>query len=119
MPSYQMTTNSIDNVTTQLACRQYAVRTGWSAGVELLLDHGASALSRTPAQDVALHWAAFSGHVGILQQLVNAGGDVNAMGDVGNRPIHLAAAADQLEVRAHTCSTWAKALHRTCVTHYY
>lgn len=98
------------------------MRTGWSAGVELLLDHGASALSRTPAQDVALHWAAFSGHVDILQQLVNAGGDVNAMGDVGNRPIHLAAAADHLEVSAHTCCAPGLKLCimlATCVTYHY
>jgi hypothetical protein len=74
------------------------VRVGWSGGVEVLLDHGASALSRTPAQDMALHWAAYRGDVDILQQLINAGGDVNAMGDVGNRPLHLAASADRMEV---------------------
>lgn len=76
-----------------------AVRAGWLAGVELLLDHGASALSRTPALDMALHWAAYRGDVDVLQQLIRAGGDVNSMGDVGNRPIHLAASADRLEVR--------------------
>lgn len=79
---------------------------GWSAGVETLLDHGASALSRTPAQDMGLHWAAYRGEVDILQQLINAGGDVNAMGDVGNRPIHLAAAADHLEVRPGTAPVY-------------
>lgn len=72
---------------------------GWTVGVETLLDHGASALSRTPAQDMGMHWAAYRGDVDILQQLINAGGDVNSMGDVGNRPIHLAASADHLEVR--------------------
>lgn len=66
----------------------------------MLLDHGASALSRTPAQDMGMHWAAYRGDVEVLQQLINAGGDVNCMGDVGNRPIHLAATADHLEVRA-------------------
>jgi ankyrin repeat protein len=82
-----------------------AVRAGWLPGVELLLDHGASALSRTPALDMALHWAAYRGDADVLQQLINAGGDVNSMGDVGNRPIHLAASADRLEVRqqAHAC----------------
>lgn len=74
------------------------MRVGWSGGVELLLNHGASALSRSPSNDMGLHWAAFKGHVDILQQLVGAGGDVNAMGDVGNRALHLAAAADHLEV---------------------
>lgn len=78
---------------------------GWSGGVEVLLDHGASALSRTPAQDMALHWAAYRGDVDILQQLINAGGDVNAMGDVGNRPLHLAASADRMEVSCMTI--WA------------
>ena len=81
-----------------LVSRQFAVRSSWSAGVELLLAHGASALTRTCAQDMPLHWAAYKGDVDILQQLISAGGDVNAMGDVGNRPLHLAAAADQLEV---------------------
>jgi ankyrin repeat protein len=47
---------------------------------------------------MGMHWAAYRGDVEVLQQLINAGGDVNAMGDAGNRPIHLAASADHLEV---------------------
>lgn len=84
--------------------RHHAVRIDWTAGVELLLAHGASALSRTPAQDMPLHWAAFSGNIDILQQLIGAGADINGMGDVGNRPLHLAAAADRLEVGRHAAS---------------
>jgi ankyrin repeat protein len=35
---------------------------------------------------------------GVVQELLSAGGDVNAMGERGNRPLHLAAAAGQQEV---------------------
>jgi ankyrin repeat protein len=67
--------------------------------VQLLIAHGASVLARSPAQDMALHWAALKGSSTIVQELLAAGADVNGVGDAGNRPLHLAAAADQLEVR--------------------
>jgi hypothetical protein len=34
----------------------------------------------------------------VVQELLSAGGDVNAMGERGNRPLHLAAAAGHTEV---------------------
>lgn len=80
------------------SCRLYATRVCWPAGVELLIQHGASVLARTSAQDTAMHWAALKGNIDILALLLAAGGDVNAAGDVGNRPLHLAAAADHSEV---------------------
>jgi len=82
-------------------CRHYAIVVNWPAGVEALLAAGASVHTRSPAGDTALLWAAYKGlDVEVVQALISAGADVNVLGDIGNSPLHLAAAADHVEVRA-------------------
>ena len=49
--------------------------------------------------DTPLHWACLRsgevpGMVGTLEQLLEAGADANAIGDLGNTPLHLAATAN-------------------------
>lgn len=80
-------------------CRHCAVQACWAAGVKALICNGASALARTPAGDTPLLWAAYKGDAEVAQALISAGADVNAMGDLGNRPLHLAASADHGQVR--------------------
>lgn len=76
-----------------------AVQAGWVAGVHVLLQHGSSVLARTPAGDTPLIWAAYKGNAEIVQALISAGADVNVMGELGNRPLHLAVSADHSQVK--------------------
>ncbi len=45
------------------------------------------------AGDSSLHWAAFRGDLRAAQALLEAGAELDAAGECGNRPLHLAAAA--------------------------
>lgn len=81
-----------------LFCRHCAVQACWAPGVDTLVRQGASIMTRTPAGDTPLLWAAYKGDLEIVQVLIGAGADVNVMGDLGNRPLHLAASADHPQV---------------------
>ena len=64
------------------------------AGVEattLLLDRGADPNAKKTNGDTALHWACYHGDGDVASVLLNAGADVNALGDLRNSPLHMAA----------------------------
>ena len=47
--------------------------------------------STPPQEDTALHWAAYSGSERAVVALLAAGAELDARGEYGNRPLHLAA----------------------------
>jgi hypothetical protein len=54
--------------------------------------------------DTALHWACFrarevDGMTDVIEHLLLAGAEPSAVGDIGNTPLHLAAAASSVPVR--------------------
>jgi len=69
-----------------------------------LLKSDASAMCVNGSGDTALHWAAFRGcepgAAALVEALIAAGADVNAIGDLRNTPLHLAATAGSAVVRA-------------------
>lgn len=95
-----------------------------SAGVQLLLRHKARVDARDARGRSALHEAAFAGHAGICQTLLDAGADANARDGEGRTPLLDAARAGALvalealvaakaEVQASD-GQGANALHLAC-----
>jgi ankyrin repeat protein len=82
------------------ACRICAIQADWPEGAEALVACGAAVEARSAAADTPLLWAAFKGQLSVCQALIGAGADVNVMGGLGNRPLHLAASADHYDVSA-------------------
>lgn len=62
---------------------------------------------RTPEGDSCLHIAAMRGDLRAVQLLLNAGLDVNLLGDLGNTPLHYARMAAHLDVIEHLISRGA------------
>ena len=95
-----------------------------AAGVQLLLRHKARVDARDARGRSALHEAAFAGHAGICQTLLDAGADANARDGEGRTPLLDAARAGALvalealvaakaEVQASD-GQGANALHLAC-----
>jgi ankyrin repeat protein len=80
------------------ASRICAIQAEWPEGAEALIASGAAVDARSAAVDTPLLWAAFKGLLPVCQALIGAGADVNVMGGLGNRPLHLAVSADHHEV---------------------
>lgn len=74
-------------------CRILAAQNEHLYILEYLLEHGASALAQSKSRDTALHWAAFRGNLSAVKLLLQCGAPVEAVGDLGNRPLHLASAS--------------------------
>ncbi|KAK3928595.1 Histone-lysine N-methyltransferase EHMT2 [Frankliniella fusca] len=62
-----------------------------------LLEKRADPLLRDSEQNIALHWAAYSGSEEISERLLNHGCDVNCLNIHGDSPLHVAARQDNLE----------------------
>ncbi|XP_034247421.1 histone-lysine N-methyltransferase EHMT2 isoform X2 [Thrips palmi] len=62
-----------------------------------LLDRRADALLRDSEENIALHWAAFSGSEEISEKLLNHGSSVNSVNIHGDSPLHVAARQDNLQ----------------------
>lgn len=62
-----------------------------------LLENRADPLLRDTEQNIALHWAAFSGSEEISEKLLNYGCDVNCLNIHGDSPLHVAARQDNLD----------------------
>lgn len=82
-----------------------AIRKRMTAVAQSLLQVNVPIGDRNAAGDTALHWAAFlSGDepamVQLVEALLAAGADADAVGDLGNTPLHLAATANSAMVRA-------------------
>ncbi len=52
---------------------------------------GADVHATTRSGDTALHWAAYGGSAVLARHLLEAGANVDAVGELGNRPLHVAA----------------------------
>jgi ankyrin repeat protein len=74
-----------------------ATQAGYTAIVQILIEHGASVTRATHSPDgpedgyTPLHYAAEGGHVDLCNILLDHGANVNARSAIGNEPIHLAA----------------------------
>lgn len=62
-----------------------------------LLEKRADPLLRDSEENIALHWAAFSGSEEISERLLNHGCDVNCLNIHGDSPLHVAARQDNLQ----------------------
>ncbi|XP_017783389.1 PREDICTED: histone-lysine N-methyltransferase EHMT2 isoform X2 [Nicrophorus vespilloides] len=62
--------------------------------VKYLLSEKANPLLSDVEQNVALHWAAFSGSSKIVEMILNFGGEVNVINSHGDSPLHIAARQD-------------------------
>lgn len=62
-----------------------------------LLDRRADSLLRDSEENIALHWAAFSGSEEISEKLLNFGSSVNSVNIHGDSPLHVAARQDNLQ----------------------
>ncbi len=69
----------------------WAVTTGQTEAVELLLQHGADINGRNRDGNTALHLAVFLGHAETAELLLNNGADVIAKNDDGATPVDLLA----------------------------
>jgi ankyrin repeat protein len=94
------------------ACRICAIQADWPEGAEALIASGAAVDARSAAADTPLLWAAFKGLLPVCQALIGAGADVNVMGGLGNRPLHIAVSADHQEVSAAAAHLLAKTVRR-------
>jgi len=100
-----------------------ATRSGEVATVARLITDGADVSEATGDGMTAVHWAAQSGHVAILEMLLDAGAEVDATTRIGSyTPLHLAgsqansAIVEKLldagaDVNATTTNSLATALH--------
>lgn len=83
--------------------RILATQGNWVPGLQALLQAGVSDPNATTKEgDTALHWASFKGDYDLCEVLLNNNADVNAVGDVGNTPLHVAAANGHSKVRLCT-----------------
>ncbi|KAH0594647.1 hypothetical protein MHUMG1_07481 [Metarhizium humberi] len=76
----------------------WAARSGYSAVVQVLLENGASAASKTHSGWTALCWAASTGHRDIVELLLNKGADVRTKTAFGWTPLHLAVGNGHMSV---------------------
>ncbi|EXU95517.1 ankyrin repeat protein [Metarhizium robertsii] len=76
----------------------WAARSGYSAVVQVLLENGASAASKTHSGWTALSWAASTGHRDIVELLLNKGADVRTKTAFGWTPLHLAVGNGHISV---------------------
>ena len=65
-----------------------------------MLGAGLAPVGVTKNGDTALHWAAYGDLYDVAVLLLKAGANVNAVGDVGNTPLHIAATAGNIMARA-------------------
>jgi ankyrin repeat protein len=65
----------------------------------MLIAAGANVTSQTKAGDAALHWAAYHGDHNLVTAILDAEADMEEVGDLGNKAIHLAAAGNHKKVR--------------------
>ena len=81
----------------------YAAGKGQLAAVELLLERGAKVDVKSSSGGTALHYAASSKSAkarAVVERLIAAGADVNAVGKHGNTPLFNARTADIAQVLA-------------------
>ena len=76
-----------------------SLRRKWPIAAKAILDLQREVDDANSTGDTALHWACLragedAGVLALVEQLLVAGADANVKGDLGNTPLHLAAAAN-------------------------
>ncbi len=79
-------------------CRLYAVHLGREEIAAALLTANADPNATSRSGDTALHWASYKGLYNTAELLIQNAANLEAVGELGNRPLHLAAAADRTQV---------------------
>lgn len=90
-----------------------ALRRKWPAAAKGIADVQRDFGDANSLGDTALHWACLragedAGVLALAEQLLAAGADPNATGDLGNTPLHLAAATNCPLVR---CLVWPQSCY--------